>query len=51
VLFALVAARAIEPASKLATAAWLSRARQFDGTPECLVTEPVIHVDCLCGRP
>src|SRR3954452_5549066 len=31
VLFALVAARAIEPASKLATAAWLSRRTQIAG--------------------
>lgn len=30
-LFALVAARAIEPASKLATAAWLSRRTHIAG--------------------
>src|SRR4051795_809770 len=40
VLFALVAARAIEPASKLATAAWLSRRTFITGLTDDPASEP-----------
>jgi hypothetical protein len=45
VLFALVAARAIEPASKLATAAWLSRRTHITDLTDCAGESAVVGED------